>query len=798
MPPELSEQELLELEAEALAIAELELEQERAAAGAPAVSHRPIEEQFERTMDAAGALRYVPFVGPALQLHAMENFKPTQAMDAEFQEKYGTTDPSLAQITGTNLRNAAIEAPLTTGRMVATAYPALRGAGMVPKIGGPIIQALGQEFTAGMVGESAGLLYDQATQALGLTEGPMTYDAETDGRRPKTFDEEARDALGRGLFSAGLGSAVRGATYAAPRAISAIAGNIEDRGLRALDADEQLTKALDDGSKAADTTGVRTGQKNYGPLGETVKRARGYTYEDPVTGEAKPILDKSVLKSDKPFTELTGRLTAAKNRTGQRVDEFVEGLEGQSSFQDTFSADPLSNRLSYGAGSATTRMARRVLGVERAEHLNKLVLSGAVNQDTAKTIINLGTKVDQLEALPNLTESQRVLLVGSKLELAKHLQKIPDLEPTDVLQYKRSFEDQANFATQAKDASKGEAYRLFANAPRRELNKMVLEERGLSGYRDWRGINRAYGDLARLEELASSQARFEAPPVEAFPGGDMIRGYASPRTGISAWVKMRAEPEALARLRIGLGEPGYRQSITNAAGAIRGGADFALENLQPTPGAATATAQQFMTPDQAPSFMQEAEAAPLALEAYPSTMSLKMEMPRAEARTGFVLDRNLATIDAQGVANLIGVGLPPEAAQPLILQWQQIVATGDMEKRGQFLGALAAKYPDFPLQTGALTGLPSEFDMGDGRRRLFSAADRDKWEQVIERSPLRLDEKALRIMQLRKSYEVYPLDWKLSQDVQSSPDGQALQHSLGQGPQVRREPNALGNRRVRD
>lgn len=128
------------------------------------------------------------------------------------------------------------------------------------------------------------------------------------------------------------------------------------------------------------------------------------------------------------------------------------------------------------------------------------------------------------------------------------------------------------------------------------------------------------------------------------------------------------------------------------------------------------------------------------------------------------LPRNLNALDPQGIAMLIDGYAPPEQAQPLLIQWKRIVASGQKKEMAKFLSALTdvSAFPDMPIQAGAVTGLASEFDLGDGVARLFSDIDKMKWEEEIENSTLTTDEKALRISRLRQYGEAVPFNIKLN------------------------------------
>lgn len=135
------------------------------------------------------------------------------------------------------------------------------------------------------------------------------------------------------------------------------------------------------------------------------------------------------------------------------------------------------------------------------------------------------------------------------------------------------------------------------------------------------------------------------------------------------------------------------------------------------------------------------------------------------------------------VGQLIQEFSAPDQAIPRYYQWQRAVSSGDKTEIARFMADLSKMSPDFPLARGQITGLPSEFDIGDGFARLFSDDDKVKWESTIESSQLGEDEKALRIMALRKHSIAMPLSVKLNKPVippvrpRENPDSQFYQYA---------------------
>lgn len=155
-------------------------------------------------------------------------------------------------------------------------------------------------------------------------------------------------------------------------------------------------------------------------------------------------------------------------------------------------------------------------------------------------------------------------------------------------------------------------------------------------------------------------------------------------------------------------------------------------------------------------------------------------------------------LDTQGVANMIGVLMPPQIAEPLLIQWRKVSQGGTKEQQAEFLGLLVDRYPDFPIQRGPITGLNSEFDIGDGQMRLFSFNDKVKWEEQVNNSPLEVDEKAQRIMSLRKTGVVVPMNTKLAPVAppKLQPEDRAMDYLMQTYEFQPRERTSTGSRRV--
>lgn len=144
--------------------------------------------------------------------------------------------------------------------------------------------------------------------------------------------------------------------------------------------------------------------------------------------------------------------------------------------------------------------------------------------------------------------------------------------------------------------------------------------------------------------------------------------------------------------------------------------------------------------------------------AFQPILSPTFDQPNRPSGQVPLIPRNVQQVDDMGVKAVIAHVLPPEQAEQALLQYHRIAAQGDPYEKAMFLSTLAEIDPSMPFQKGYITGMSSEFDMGDGRPRLISQRDRLKWRQRIENSALSEAEKAHRINALNREGVVVPMD----------------------------------------
>ena len=192
--------------------------------------------------------------------------------------------------------------------------------------------------------------------------------------------------------------------------------------------------------------------------------------------------------------------------------------------------------------------------------------------------------------------------------------------------------------------------------------------------------------------------------------------------------------------------------------------------------------------------------APLAAPVGPAITQGESAYPTPVPRQGFQVTRNLNDIDPYGVAALFmnPEVIPPQMQAPLLAQWEDTVATGDKKKMAAFLGEISAQYPKVPFSQPQITGLPSEFDIGDGIPRLLNPQDQLAWEQQVGNSNLREDEKALRVAALRKSGMVFPMDMRVNTTLNVTDESQApnIAHLFKTYDFSKRQQTPTGSRRA--
>lgn len=149
------------------------------------------------------------------------------------------------------------------------------------------------------------------------------------------------------------------------------------------------------------------------------------------------------------------------------------------------------------------------------------------------------------------------------------------------------------------------------------------------------------------------------------------------------------------------------------------------------------------------------------------------------------LPRNIeGVMQAQMVVPMILQNeLPPEVGGLVASQAGQLMSKAHTEegKRqlGEFMGLLEKNFPGIiPWESGKLTGLPSEFDFGNGPR-LYLDDDIASWGVTIEACRLSNTEKARRCTALYRDKQVLPLDVELDSKMLQAGNSQSKEQVGG-------------------
>lgn len=172
----------------------------------------------------------------------------------------------------------------------------------------------------------------------------------------------------------------------------------------------------------------------------------------------------------------------------------------------------------------------------------------------------------------------------------------------------------------------------------------------------------------------------------------------------------------------------------------------------------------------------------------------------SQPKEGFTIPRNLSQIDMNSLAMFVAAYAPPEQAGPLIMQARRLQMTGDKMQLGQYITQVARALPNIPLQVGVVTGLSSEFDLGDGVARLLDPTDRAEWERRIEASNLDSINKAVRIKNLHSNFQAHRMDEQLNPSLLPQPDPVSIgmKRVMETHKFSPRAPTPLGSRKIEE
>ncbi len=599
----------------------------------------------------------------------------------------------------------------------------------------------GGRTSAAVAGGTAGLPYAPMTYGLsvplGAAVGAFGYDqaSQAVGNHPDTpIKDDIARAIGGDFMPGAL-------MMGAAKAPSAISSKLGDVGTNLYDKTRSLYGAV-----SQNPSDYRLGVPGLIPMNQAV--------DDVV---ANGSFNFNAIKGSKtPFTDLYKQAEAAKVAAGKRVGEFIDDAPNQTTLGEldprkiiptqelSKTADNLQGAGRLNAGDSVrnsefTAQAKQALGDVEFERYQGYKARQARGESWADSYVR--DFEDKIASHP---------------VSAKGVQSI------------RQDWDQAGKmeANRAKSITPVvENFRDLGNSARGTLETLVDNPA-------FPEANRNFGSLATVTDALNDRIGIDSKPKPGM-AQSVWRGITAPfRSAQDAVPYATGNPNQL--LKQGMGQtfpqrtgdwltnvatpalsPG--QGTLNALGvapSIQGGGSLTPESNSAFPGAVTAV-DNFLVPDaggqERPSMSKVMTPKPLTPNLIPVSGTPK---------EGFALPRNLSAIEPQGLANLIPMYVAPQDAQPLLSQWMRVSASGDRNQMAQFLGAFTEKYPDFPFQRGEITGYASEFDIGDGKPRLFSPTDKQRWEQEIDKSPLSVSEKALRVVGLRKDGLIVPMNVK--------------------------------------
>lgn len=536
--------------------------------------------------------------------------------------------------------------------------------------------------------------------------------------------------------------------------------------------------------------------------------------------EIAPILnDPSIGSAAKPVSELARRVDNAQALAGQRVGAIVDRLDDAGARVPTAMIDP-DAILPGQAGGASGKASDAVAKVEYEAMAKKAFTDahGPVDGISAYDSFSEVRKLSGVNTNPNLFEAhpgaamvfgdnptaffeyQNALTQGRALakRLAGGAGEAADLDViNDLARTVASYDGQIKMRLNARlmdmtqqvssnpagaklvhrlrqdfDAKAGypenkgtireEQYRVLADSMRGQLQGFA-DQYGLG--EAFRSANQRYSALAELNPLAQTAA---APELRLSPSS--TSDIASVRVQLAPpYIRPQIASRQIgsARGTQGLLQTAYGQNLGQRVGGVlanapalgsyaSGSRPFSnLMNNNDSPSARSPLEQRFTPP----------------LETSPTPQSLTTNLvPPAIPSDGvpYLMPRTITRTDPQVVEFMINHFLPPQEAPFFALHWKRMVASQDLEGMASFLGVLKEKAPDIPMGPGPVTGLNSEFDLGDGRSRLFNPMEYDRWRKRIEDSPLRTDEKAQRIAALHRDGTVYPLDVRVNEFEDSS------------------------------
>lgn len=719
-----------------------------------------IEAEDNAMAASSSYLNYSPMTAPFAQPEVYQHLPDLSAIGEKmvgapgrivegFQSLYNLPE-TLRNATGTELVNMG-------GRTAAMVAPALA----FPPAA-PITAPLG------------GFVYDQANQLLGNT-------------KDTPLKEDLERLIGGDIFDSAV-------SYGTARATAPVTGAIGKGFSNLYDRDKALL-----GSISQNPADYAQGVRGQVPLNEAVGRLKGGgMFNDLFT-------DQSLATSKAPFADLYGEVAGQKQLYGQSIDDTL------MSSPATVAAGEINPRAALNTSSATSgaiTKTRDAISDIEFDNLAKRTLVDKYGAAQGESLFNeykiaqgklksLDTKVGKGEfdieagnkpkkpAFFSQDKSPISAEEGRSLSLAR--QTVNEIEDdvlssqvpvADVAGLKRAYDAEAGYNKgDAELSRRADAYSDLGNQARDKMYGAMNDPR-------FEAQNQTYSDLSAVETPLNARQGAEAFTQEP---GMLSKTWDAVTSPVKSFFNDKpfstGTPQTLLRQSLGQTLP------QKFGGALQSGAQYADPYM--TRAAPILGGMQGLNdiPD-------------IAIQAAPGALTPALTpVPTAPQQQEFTIPRTIETLDTQGFSNLIPMYVAPNDLGPVMYQWKNIAASGDKKKMAQFLGKFSEKYPDFPFQRGAITGLPSEFDIGDGKTRLFSLTDIAAWEDEINRSPLRDDEKALRVKSLRENGLVIPFSQRANnldklQENGPADSDPAMTYMLQTHPFTPRERTTMGSRRV--
>lgn len=710
------------------------------------LAEQNLEDQSSSVLDFASSL---PMVGPLFQPQVKEALSPYMpdagnvasiAAEAPSRLWEGVKAPFHFAFGGGWEDTSAADVANFTGRGSAMAAGGLAGQALVP------IPVLGTALGA----TAGGFLYDQYNQVLGNTEDtPLKSDLER--------------ALGGDFVD-----------------------NIVASGAGKLAGEGRILDSLYDRKKA------RYGAISPNPQ-DYLKDVRGLTPMNEAIDRTGDLLQGKL--GNEPFADLYGKYSAEQNAVGANLDDMAAASTKRIPIAEV---DPRAVLADEGAIGTTRKTVGKIADVEYEDIAQRSLKSqygaesGAVMYDEYSKLRQMKNALEQekltyqaqdASGITNRFDSESIM---RRREIDQTLPQIVErindyesqisqgsLSTSEAQVLKRQYESHANYErSQAGGAisTRAEAFGDLGDNARERLVSAMNDPAFVEA-------NQRYGDTTTIARALNERQGWEQTASQR---GIVRRAWDTVTDPIRELFSdkpfRQGNPHDL--LRISRGE-----TLPQRFAAGQNYAAPALDILGTGVGASSMMAN---SPNLAPQIT-------------PDSLSINLTPPPVIPQQG--LPRSLNDVPPEMVLNVLPHFVAPQDVEPLALQWRSVVASGDRSQMAAFLGEMSAKYPDFPLQRGAVTGLPSEFDIGDGKARLFSPVDIAQWESKIEKSPLGEDEKALRIMSLKTDGLVVPFTEKVNTydapiEPTESMNDPAYDYMLKTHPFSPRKKTIFGSQRI--